>query len=234
MDQNLNIQGAAMRNTSKKIISLLIFFFGLTVCLSSYADQKKQCSNDQDITKPNFGKNGQTSTICVHGRNFILLYNYKKRLLSVRSSQPASKVILERVANGFGPELVLGGAESIRFLPVNLQPYLDQKKLLYLSSKRSTGGNGGGQCGAGLEEFLNVLDINSNPPKFFSSFLIASCNENIFLDEDGSLNPRFFSGFSVEENQLKITFGIYKNIDSELSPVGTISKDFKSLEFGGN
>jgi hypothetical protein len=144
------------------------------------------------------------------------------------------QLILEKVEHGKNPELV--GAESaIRFLPPSLQPYLSQGKLLYMFASRTTAGNGMGQCGAGVERHLGVLDVNRKIPIKVNSFLIESCIDNIELSKSVSHNEDETSsalyGISVNrEGQLELKFSSYDDRFEE-TPTAVLLDDFRKLRF---
>ena len=170
-----------MQSILKVAISFTILMIS-SVFLVAQAGQKNVCNTAKDITKPQIYKYEQISKICIDSQLFSLTYNYPKRLLSITSHQSGQRIYYDKLQKGYNPEYVMGGdGEAIRFLPMKLQPYLNQGKVLYFSSTRTTAGNGMGQCGAGLETFLNVFDIKSKRPVRVSSILISSCTENIEL-----------------------------------------------------
>ncbi len=168
--------------------------------------------------------NGISSTICVDGQAFTLNYAYRARRLSVSSA--SKRTILEAVPKGFDPEMV--GAELLnRFLPSELQPYLSQRVLLYVSARRSTGGNGGGLCGAGAEVYLNTLDVGHQRAKLVSRILVASCLESIELTSDDKVPV--FGAMSEVDGRLKVDFLAYKDKPGPASAF--LSENFRQLEF---
>ncbi|MFZ6648930.1 hypothetical protein ACO0LO_24610 [Undibacterium sp. TJN25] len=185
---------------------------------------KEYCTaaNDDIAVKPS--RLGISSTVCVDGQAFTLNYAYQARRLSIGFA--AERIILETVPKGFDPEMV--GAEPLnRFLPMELQPYLSQRILLYVSARRSTGGNGGGFCGAGAEVYLNSLDIGHQRVKLVSRILVASCLESIELDS-GDKAP-VFGAMSVVDGRLKMNFLAYKDKPGLASAF--LSENFRQLEF---
>ncbi|MCL2341130.1 MAG: hypothetical protein FWC49_05440, partial [Proteobacteria bacterium] len=105
-------------------------------------------------------------------------------------------------------------------LPVSLQPSLDQGEVLYLSARRSTGGDGMGQCGAGVEKHLNVLRINEKRPQVVARLLITSCWRGIELAGLDGQDPDPLSAFSIVNGRLRIQFINYEgqgSVTAELS-----------------
>jgi hypothetical protein len=163
------------------------------------------------------------SSICIGDRPFLLAYKKHGHTISIRSS--TGEKILHRIDNGYEPELV-GADREIAFLPASLQPYGARQILLYTSAQRSTGGDGRGQCGSGVERFLHALDVSTKTPRLLSSVLIASCSKDIYLYESES----DADNFSIVDGQLRIKFLTYPGLDA--SPAtGELSNDFKSLLF---
>ena len=167
-----------------------------------------------------------TEHLCTEdGALLTLRYNNKSGKIILES--PRGRSILERIPRDYDPALT-GADRYIGFLPVELQPYRRNRKLLYLSAIRSTGGNGGGECGAGSEIFLNVLDLANAHPQVMSRTLIGSCSKNIELSELSD-PPGNLAGFSVADGRLHLDFLFYKEIEESLSAL--LSNDLKALEF---
>lgn len=163
------------------------------------------------------------SSICIGERPFLLAYKKHGHTITIRSS--TGEKILHRIDNGYEPERV-GAEREIAFLPASVQPYGARNILLYTSAQRSTGGDGRGQCGSGVERFLHALDVSTKAPRLLSSVLIASCSKDIYLYESESDEGNFW----IIDGQLRIKFLNYPGQDA--SPAtGLLSKDFKSLRF---
>jgi hypothetical protein len=138
----------------------------------------------------------------------------------------AGSAVLHRIPRGFEPSLV-GADKSIGFLPDHLQPHKDQKIVFYVSAMRSTGGNGGGQCGAGSEIFLNVLDLSPATPKPLASHLIGSCS-GIEIDESDVYAGKL-GDMSLVDGKLVMKFINYPG--QATLAMATLSADFKKLQF---
>jgi hypothetical protein len=169
---------------------------------------------------------GIESTVCGPGGQYTLRYDVYSRTISVRDSS-GWPVELEEVAHGLDPEFV-GAATAIRFLPPRLQPYLNRSKLLYISALRSSAGDGGGQCGSGVEKYLNVLDVGGRPRRT-ARVLITSCEQEIELAGMEMAGPDDLAGFAVHEDRLQVSFLSYG--PREGSPVAMLSEDLLRLEF---
>lgn len=188
------------------------------------------CDPDEDLTAPKVQANReqQTSRICVqdahgHTQPVTLRFDMKRTALSVITR--GKSTLLERHPANFSPTLV-GAEGDNRFLPLNLQPYRSEGVWLYLSAMRTSGGDGGGMCGAGEEVFLNVLSVRGPAPHRFARHLIASCEQGIAVRTDKSLVA--FDAFSVDEQgRLSIRFMAHgEACPSEADKIGWISEGF--------
>lgn len=153
----------------------------------------------------------QSSTICLMGRDgnpVVWRLSFLARRGEVRLSWRGKPIVLEKFDPRFNPELV-GSEQRIRFLPPRLQPYGDQGLVLFLSSRRSSGGQGGGQCGAGSEDHLNVLDVKRDRPQVVARFQIGSCLDGVELSDTQRYGD--LRSFRVEGGQLYIDFLIYRD-----------------------
>lgn len=116
----------------------------------------------------------------------------------------------------------------MRFLPVRLQPYVHRGYVLFVSSRRSVSGAGGaGQCGSGVEDYLNVVDVQ-NPGRVKARFLVGSCVENIELADVNRFED--FQSFRVEGGRLGIRFLSYDDRCGE-DLTAFSNADFKGLRF---
>lgn len=170
-------------------------------------------------------ENHVVSTVYSNGRTFNI--HYDRRSLKIVLSVDQTKNILEKIPKRFDPELV-GADEMIGFLPTSLQPYVNKDVLVYISTIRTSGGDGRGQCGAGVEMYMNFLDVSKRKPKQISRILIGSCNESIELKEI-NLSDKNFGEISVVDGKLSLRFLFYKKVEGKL--VGVPSTDFRRLIF---
>nr|WP_314543663.1 hypothetical protein [uncultured Massilia sp.] len=138
-----------------------------------------------------------------------------------------SRTVLEKIPKRFDPELV-GADEVIGLLPFSLQPYRNKSILVYISAIRISGGDGRGQCGAGLEIYMNFIDVSKAKPKQISRILIGSCNESIELEEI-NLSDKNLGEISVVNGKLSLRFLLYKEAEGKL--VGVPSADYRRLIF---
>lgn len=165
------------------------------------------------------------ASLCLPGKSLSLEYHNVSRELSVRVNGQQNKI--ERVEKGYSPDLI-DMQEYVRFLPLELQPYLSGNVVLFNSVVRSTSGNGGGQCGSGYEMYLNALRVEKSGAKVVGKIKIGSCFESIFpigIDE----GPADYSAYSVKDGRLSIKFFNYKKMDGY--PTAVVSQDFRQLEF---
>ena len=163
--------------------------------------------------------------LCVDDRVYEVYYIRKVSRIEVRSGR--GKIVF-RIPSGYDPALV-GSDSLIGFLPEKLQVFKKDKVLIYVSSIRSRGGDGRGQCGSGSEIYLNFLDISKQAPKLKSSILIGSCKESIELD-DQDVSKGKIGDITVVDNNLTLHFLNYKEIEGE--PKAVVTPDYK-LQFRG-
>jgi hypothetical protein len=218
-----------MLNTSKVISKLIVLVLSvIATTTTAYAIERSQPSCDaiKNSVTTTQSKNRISSKLCSPRRKlFTLSYNYNLRDVSIYYD--GKRTVLEKIKKDFDPKLV-GAEQLIQLLPSELQPYLSQNVLLYISAIRTNGGSGGGQCGAGTEVYLNILDVKEKRAKSISRLLVKSCAESIeYLGNEES--PPSLSGFSVVNNRLKIMFISYK--EKEGSPAALLSDNLKLFEF---
>lgn len=152
---------------------------------------------------------------------------YVERRTRIDLDVEGEKIILHQIPKRFDPSLV-GAERFIGFLPEELQPYKGSGNLLYVSSIRTSGGNGGGQCGSGAEIFLNVLNVKVKPPRTQASVLIGSCEKPIeLLDQD--MSNEVLGAVTVAEGHLVLQFMNYGELPGY--PIATLSNDLKNLRF---
>lgn len=220
-----------MPSTLKKITSFIAIWILLVsashLVFAKTLNQSPPCKSEIAEAKPaETGKNTQLSKFCMpSGEAVELEYASSGRVIKFKFKNKSS--IVDRIPAGYQPELV-GASGLIRLLPADLQPYLGQNKVLYISANRSTNGKGSGQCGSGVETYVNVVDVNMNPARRIAAILIGSCKKSIEI-AGSEISQQNLSGFSVKDNKLSIKFLNY--LDKEGSPTGTLSTDLKELVF---
>lgn len=177
-------------------------------------------SADQSPIKP-------IQTACVLGARYKMKYLSGK----ISLSSLGHTWILEKIPKRFDPELV-GTDTLIGFLPPSLQIYEKRNIVLYISSIRTSGGNGGGQCGSGSEIFLNVLDLSRTRPQMIARHLIESCEKSISIRNSSQAGKSQSLGdITTSNGKLVITYGFHRDYDD--APIATLSDDFKQLQFVG-
>ena len=219
--KNLKKRVATMPNTSTAI-KIFIVFFLITfpiVCASQQLPGVKiqpACSNNNSETGP-------ISKIKYKNVQYDLKYNPSCKEIAL--SKNGKSHVIERIPSHYDPEIV-GMSNDVEFLPINLQPYLKQNKILYISARRSSAGDGMGECGSGLEKMLNVVDIE-NSPKIISRILISSCNNNIEL-VGSEMKEKNYGAFSADGGKLHINFIFYSDQDKTNS---VLRDDLKGIVF---
>lgn len=162
--------------------------------------------------------------VCVAGQKYAITIDDQGRKIHLRSERRTH--LLHRIPKGFEPSLV-GADKFVGFLPDHLQLYREKKVVLYVSAIRSNGGSGGGQCGAGAEIYLHVLDLKPAHPKHMARHLIGSCS-GIELDNfDQSTSA--LGDITIADGRLVFKFLFYRGYHG--SPAATLSSDFARLEF---
>jgi len=164
-------------------------------------------------------------SLCLPGKTLTLDYQAEARRLIIDINGHPHTV--ERIDRNFGPELI-GMEKYIRFLPLELQPYLSRNVVLFNSVVRSSGGEGMGQCGSGAEVFVNALSISEAKVRVLGKVQVESCSRSIFpAAMEGE--EADFSAYSVQDGRLAIKFGNYPEIEG--SPTALLSRDYRQFEF---
>lgn len=191
----------------------------------------ESCDPHVDISLPIKLNRAQSSSICVGAGNgqrtkkLALILEAKRGELYVASA--GRRYLVERIGRQYHPSLV-GTEDRVRFLPLRLQAYAGQGKWLFVSSRRSSGGNGGGQCGSGSEDFLNVLDVTRKVPLVVGRVAIGSCLDGIELQDTAEYGD--LRSFQVEDGQLHIDFLFYRGRNED-HPAAVLGPDFGPLRF---
>ncbi|WP_394686952.1 hypothetical protein [uncultured Xanthomonas sp.] len=152
-----------------------------------------------------------------------LAYRAGRIVLQVPGRAPT---VLETIPRAYAPELI-GSARAIRLLPTRLQPYLARDRLLYLSVRRSSPGDGHGYCGAGAEMALTVVDLHGTP-SILARVPVSSCLDNIDLDAPDldDLTP-----YTVRDGRLRIRFSAYAGHDDADPIEAVLAPDLHGLTF---
>ncbi|WP_440985407.1 hypothetical protein ACQHIH_01035 [Xanthomonas sontii] len=152
-----------------------------------------------------------------------LAYRAGRIVLQVPGRAPT---VLETIPRAYAPELI-GSARAIRLLPTRLQPYLARDRLLYLSVRRSSPGDGHGYCGAGAEMALTVVDLHGTP-SILARVPVSSCLDNIDLDAPDldDLTP-----YTVRDDRLRIRFSAYAGHDDADPVEAVLAPDLHGLTF---
>jgi hypothetical protein len=204
----------------KKTICALIF--ASTPIVASAKAIACPTESPQSLSVSKTGK--QQATSCASDQPVYLRHSSERRSVSI--SKDGRTTLVKRIDKGYTPELI-GMTAFIRFLPNSLQPYTARGVILFNTVERSTGGNGGGQCGSGYELYLNAANVSRSPARVLGRVKIGSCLESTTL-YDMENGPYDFSSFSVQNGRLAIKFLLLKG---ELEkPTALLSDDFQALE----
>lgn len=152
-----------------------------------------------------------------------LAYRAGRVVLQVPGRTPT---VLETIPRAYAPERI-GTEHAIRLLPTWLQPYLARDRLLYLSVRRSSPGDGHGYCGAGAEMALTVVELHGTP-SILARIPVSSCLDNIDLDAPDldDLTP-----YTVHDGRLRIRFSAYAGHDSADPIEAVLVPDLHGLTF---
>lgn len=162
--------------------------------------------------------------VCDPRRGLLhLAYRAGRVVLQLPGRTPA---VLETIPRAYAPERI-GAERAIRLLPTRLQPYLARDRLLYLSVRRSSPGDGHGYCGAGAEMALTVVDLHG-APSILARVPVSSCLDNIDLDAPGldDLTP-----YAVRDGRLRIRFSAYAGHDDADPVEAVLAPDLHELTF---
>ena len=167
----------------------------------------------------------QQPTISHLGRHYRIRYQPRNRKIVLQ--QGSRQILIEAFSKNYDPSLV-GSDTVIKFLPEALQVYRRENLLIYVSSTRTVGGNGSGQCGSGSEISLRFLDVSTSQPKIKSSLLVGSCEKSIELD-DQDLSQGAIGTISRMGDRLSLRFLSYGSREGSLDAV--VAEDLRSLRF---
>ncbi len=162
--------------------------------------------------------------VCDPRRGLLhLAYRAGRVVLQLPGRTPA---VLETIPRAYAPERI-GAERAIRLLPTRLQPYLARDRLLYLSVRRSSPGDGHGYCGAGAEMALTVVDLHG-APSILARIPVSSCLDNIDLD---ALHLEDLTPYAVRDGRLRIRFSAYAGHDDADPIEAVLAPDLHGLTF---
>ncbi|MCC4607783.1 hypothetical protein LL967_07855 [Xanthomonas campestris pv. zinniae] len=164
------------------------------------------------------------STVLCAAQHGLLKLTYERASGRVMLQAPnIRKTVLETIPNAYDPARV-GADDLIRWLPMKLQPYLAHGKLLYLSARRSSPGDGHGYCGAGAEITMTVVNLRP-VPEIKGRILVSSCLDNVELAAGSSSD---LGSYMVKDGKLTIAFSAYPGRGEV---VAQINDDLTGLDF---
>lgn len=207
------------------IKAIFICFAVFTLSVKDEVSAAELPSTSRINVKSHIDKTSMQHVVYANGRPYRIAYNRRASRVEITS---VGRKMVSAVPAAYDPALV-GSDTLIGFLPEKLQVFKKNKVLLYVSSIRSSGGNGMGQCGSGSEIYLNFLDISTQVPGLKSTILIGSCKESIEL-EDQDVSKGEVGDITVVDNNLTLHFLNYKEIGGE--PEAVVTPDYK-LRFRG-
>lgn len=199
-------------------------FFRLLVLLAVIPVSHATPNCDHATVKKNGADN--VDVICDKdlGRLF-LKYSPSKRRIWLESADKKINKTIKIIEKNANPELV-GADKNMRFVTRQVVNKSQKKYLGLTIAERSMRGDGGGQCGAGSEEYFVSYLIKGNVIHEIRRFLIHSCNKGIDLDTgDGNNND-----FSVTHDGSLVTFKWLTYLDSDSQVLGRYSFVTNELE----
>lgn len=203
------------------VLALTMMFAKNASAALQVAQSNSQCNEKKTVVSGRV-----VPVVCIADRIYRINYDQSSRKILLERG--GVKTVLQRIPAGHDPSLV-GTDVFIGFLADALQVYKEDNVLMYISTMRTNGGGGAGQCGAGSEIYLNFLDVKSAVPKERSRILIGSCAESIEL-EDQDISSRVLGNITSINKSISFRFLNYKNFDG--SPSATVAPDFSQLLFG--
>lgn len=173
-------------------------------------------------------KNGTNNVDVICDKNLgrlFLKYSPSKRRIWLESADKKINKTIQILEKNANPELV-GADKNMRFVTRQVVNESKKKYLGLIIAERSMRGDGGGQCGAGSEEYFVSYLIRGRVIKEIRRFLIHSCNKGIDLDTgDGNDND-----FSVTHDGNLVTFKWLTYLDSDSQVLGRYSFVTNKLE----
>jgi hypothetical protein len=115
--------------------------------------------------------------------NLYLKYSSKQSKVWIESADKKTFKLIKKVERSHNDdhiETFLG----VQFVAPSVSNLDNQKFIGLVYSERSMRGSGGGQCGAGSEDFFIALQKNGHRLREKKRFLIASCIKSIELKSD--------------------------------------------------
>lgn len=207
------------------LATLMVFTASLWNCGNARASVVHGAVPQASHTSPNISVHQLPTRLLYEGRTYEITYITQRRQIVLKVN--GRPTVLHQIPKEYDPSIV-GSEAVIGFLPDRLQPYKKSKILLYLSSIRTSGGAGGGQCGSGSEIHVNFLDVRTPRATVQSRILIGSCQASIELaDQDLPIGQ--FGSASVVGSKLAFHFMNYGGMEG--SPTATVSSDFRRLDF---
>jgi len=176
MNQNIFARDAVMRSALIIIINLLTL-----LALSIFPHDSQAIA---PLSSQRSNKSEVFATLYEEEKGFLnLKYISQKRIILVESLSGNISHIIAKLEKNANPELV-GAEGDIGFLLKSLIHINGRTYVAVSYSKRSTHGDGSGQCGAGVERYFVSLELEKNTLTQRNKFLIESCKEGIVLAEE--------------------------------------------------
>lgn len=134
--------------------------------------------------------------------------------------------LVKQLEKNSGPELI-GAEDSIRFVSRNSFRVGKVQYFGITFSERSMRGSGGGQCGAGAEEYFVAYEYTDQKIKEIFRILVGSCVQGIILDSgDGNNND-----YSITSSEGVITFRWLTYPGTDLYKIARYSFEKNHIEY---
>lgn len=169
--------------TSKTVRAFRYALVSMFFATISHAELQKNNLGCNSVKKNGVYRTIQSAKLGCIEFNF----NQKTRVVSLRTKNKNAKKLIVKKYDSFyskeaeesfdySPSLV-GMSDSMGFIKNNTSIINGQEYLALLIYERSTGGNGGGHCGAGAEGYLIGYKLIKNGFKKTFTTLIDSCSK---------------------------------------------------------
>ncbi|MBT9568216.1 MAG: hypothetical protein IV085_07940 [Thiobacillus sp.] len=179
----------ATNSVRTKTIFLALF------TLATLSVRSVQCCDLNEIKK---NAKNVSDVVCDKGVGRIYLkYDPVQRKIWLEGANKKINQTVLRLDKNANPELV-GAEGSIRFVPNQIVKQGEADYIGLIVAERSTRGSGGGQCGAGSEEYFVAYKLTGTMLKEMHRSLIHSCIKGMDLDTGDGNNNDFSVRFDGE------------------------------------
>jgi hypothetical protein len=227
------IQGNAKQSTLRTLKVLISILLSLIVL-----PQNAYAADNQDKAVCNVAqKNGVYQTIysaqfgCI---NFSFNKHSRTVLLKF-PNQPNNNIVVKRIEHfyshernemiDYSPELI-GMVKYMGFIAPKTIPYKGNEYLVLIYYERSTGENGGGECGAGAEGYLVAYRLTTKGVRKQFSKLVDSCNGDTLAEFPENTKAPIY----IKNSYIYVDWAISKKFDLN-GAIGKIRLSDGAIEY---